>query len=306
VPPVPDAADRLRQLSRQLVAAADDLGADASRAELDNVVAELRVLIVRRFGRKPRAARGGGARHAILAHLLANVDQWLDGEELAAVSGIQAWARRVRELRVEHGYDIVERDDRYRLRRAEPDATTAERWRAMYAIRRSSGSGRDRVLAFLRAYVGQVVTRDDVDYVARIKEGTRRVRELRDYAGWPIASHIDDPGLQPRQYRLVSDNEDDRRDPRQRRYPEDLRARVFRRDRFTCRRCGRDRAAAEAAGDSRFYLEVHHMRAVAEQLDALPEDELNDESNLVTYCHACHVAETADFQRRRRRERRGD
>lgn len=86
---------------------------------------------------------------------------------------------------------------------------------------------------------------------------------------------------------------------------EDLRAHVFTRDQFTCQRCRRDRAHAEAAGDSRFYLEIHHRRAVAEQLDALPVDQLNDERNLVTYCHACHRAETAEFQRRRRRERGG-
>jgi hypothetical protein len=43
---------------------------------------------------------------------------------------------------------------------------------------------------------------------------------------------------------------------------------------------------------------------VAEELDALPAEELNDPDNLVTYCHRDHLAETAAFQRRRRSERR--
>ncbi|ODQ98280.1 hypothetical protein BHQ21_25965 [Mycobacterium sherrisii] len=283
---------------------ADNFGAESARSELDAVVTELRVLVVRRFGRKPRAARGEGARHAILDYLQANLGQWVDGEELAAVSGIQEWARRVRELRVQEGYAIDEHDDRYCLRRADPDAATAARWRMMYRIRRSGGSGRARVMAFLGACVGEVVSRDDIDYVARIREGSRRVRELRDEDGWPIASHIDDPGLQSGQYRLISDDPADHRDPRQRLYPEDLRARVFERDRFTCQHCGRNRAKAEAAGDTRFYLEIHHRTAVAEQLDALPAEQLNDERNLITYCHACHRDETAKFHRRRRAERR--
>lgn len=304
MPSIADAADRLRQLARELDSLADTFGQETSPSELDAIVAELRVLRVRQFGRKPRAARGEGARHAVLAHLQANVGTWLDGEELGVVSGIQEWARRLRELRVEHGYEIDERGDRYRLRRAEPDTATAARWQTMIAIRRSGGSARDRVLAFLQAYVGEVVTRDDIDYVARIKEGSRRARELRDEHGWPIESYIDDPVLQPGQYRLVSTDEADRRDPRQRLYPEKTRARVFERDNFTCQRCGQNRANADAAGDRRFYLEIHHRNAVAEQLDALPVEQLNDESNLVTYCHRCHLRETAEFQARRRAERR--
>lgn len=300
------AATDLRRLAHQLSKAANNLEAATTRTELDKIVADLRILIARTFGRKPRAARGEGARYAILDHLLSNIDDWIDGEELAAVSGIQEWARRVRELRVEHGYSIDERNDRYRLRKAEPDAESADRWRLMYKIRRSSGSATDRIKLFLQAYVGVVVTRDDIDYVARIKEGSRRVRELRDEDGWPIESHIDVAFLTPGQYRLISDDPNDRRDKRQRLYPENLRARVFERDNFTCRNCKRDRVHASATGDTRFYLEIHHLIAVAEELDSLPAEELNNPQNLITYCHACHLRETADFQSRRRKERSGD
>ena len=49
------------------------------------------------------------------------------GDELHAVSGIHEWARRVRELRVEHGYDITELGgSSYRLERVEPDRNARE------------------------------------------------------------------------------------------------------------------------------------------------------------------------------------
>ena len=301
-----DTAKLVRKLAKRLDGLAGDLTADAaSRDAFEDVVVELRALVARHFGPRPRAAHGQGASFKVLGYLKANVGRWVHGDELAAVSGIQEWARRVRELRVEQGYDIEERDRRYRLRRTTPDKAVAEKWRTANAIRIRPGSARDRIAAFLAASVGTVLTRDELDYVAKIKEGSRRVRELRDEYGWPIESHIDDRAMQPGQYRLVSADPADRRDTRQRLYPEDLRARIFERDNYTCQKCGRDKLKAGAAGDTRFYLEVHHRNAVAEQLDALPADELNDEANLVTYCHADHLIETAEFQRRRRGERGG-
>lgn len=300
-----DPASRIRELARRLEDIADGLSEQTTRAPLDGVIADLRIFAVRQFGRKPRAAPGEGGGPQILRHLQNHVGEWLDGEELAVVSGIGEWARRVRELRVEQGYDIIQDEGKYLLKDAEPNAELAARWQTMNRIRNSDGSGKGRIQAFLRAYVGEVVTRDDIDYVANIKEGSRRARELRDELGWPLESHIEDPLLRPGEYRLVSFDEDDLMDARQRYYPENLRARVFERDEFTCQNCGQNRIKAEAAGDRRFYLEVHHRHALADQLDDLPADQLNDESNLVTYCHRCHRRETAEFQARRRSERRG-
>ena len=255
------------------------------------------------LGPRLSQSHGSGGKQRILTYLREHMGTWVTGEELRAASRIGEWARRVRELRVEQGWPIEEDGGRYRLTASEPDEEAVERWRVLNGIRRREGNARDRIRALFEARVGEVVTRDELDYVARIKEGSRRTRELRDQYGLPIESHIDDPRLQPSQYRLVSADEEDRRDPRQRLYPEKLRSRVFERDRFTCQECGRDRASAERAGDQRFYLEIHHRKAVAEQLDALPETDLNDIDNLVTLCHADHLRQTADFQRRRRSER---
>jgi 5-methylcytosine-specific restriction endonuclease McrA len=302
-----DAAAALRGAANSVAEFADKVEAgEAKRDELDQTVAEIVGAQRRHFGPRPRARRGEGGRHKLLAYLRERVGQPVYGEELAAIAGIGEWARRIRELRHEHGYEISELGgSAYRLESAEPDEGRAREWQLANEIRRRPGSGLSRISAFLEAKVGQVVTREQLDYVARIKEGSRRVRELRDEHGWPINSHIDEVGLRPSEYRLVSADPDDRRDPRQRLYPEDLRERVFARDDYTCQRCGRNREKALAAGDTRFYLEIHHKTAVAEELDALAPEELNKEENLVTLCHRDHKEETGKLQERRRRERRG-
>lgn len=93
----------------------------AGREQVEDAVADLRAAVVRAFGPRGPAARGKGGKARILFYLKAHVGEWVYGDELAAVSGIGEWARRVRELRVEEGYDIEEESGLYRLNRAEPD-----------------------------------------------------------------------------------------------------------------------------------------------------------------------------------------
>jgi biotin operon repressor len=301
-----EALARLRSAAAALAAFANRAEAgEATREELDVIIAAVARAERELFGPRQRRPRGTGARRRILEYLQLHVGQPVLGEELAAVSGIQEWARRIRELRVEEGYEITELgDSTYRLEALEPDAEAAALWGLLNSIRRRKGSARERIAALFEARVGDVVTRDQLDYVARIAEGVRRTRELRDEFGWPIQSHIDDPELKPGEYRLLSAHPADRRDPLQRLYPEELRERVFKRDNYTCQVCGRDRVAALAAGDTRFYLEVHHRTAVADDLAAMPKEERNNIDNLIAVCHADHVRETAELQRRKRRERR--
>ncbi|HMN42260.1 MAG TPA: HNH endonuclease signature motif containing protein [Phycisphaerales bacterium] len=301
-----DSVARLREAAKLLLDVAERMKEGrAQRDELDEVVAEIVGAQRETFGRRPRARPGEGAKSKILAHLQRRVGEAVYGEELAAVSGIQEWARRVRELRVEDGYAIAELgNSTYVLEEAEPDDAAAARWGVLNEIRQRPGGARLRVGQLFEAFVGEVVTNKDIDYVSRIAEGVRRQRELRDEFGWPIASHIDDPSLRSGEYRLVSSDPADRRDPSQRNYPEALREEIFARDNYTCQVCGRNRSRAHAAGDTRFYLEVHHRIAIADELAALPKSERNDPANLVTLCHSDHLLETAKLQKKKLRERR--
>jgi hypothetical protein len=301
-----DNARRLRRAGGRLLTLTEKLEAgEARREDFDQIVAEVVGAQRDHFGPRLRAPRGQGAKQQILDYLQRHLGWPVHGEELAAVSGIQEWARRVRELRVEDGYEIAELGaGTYQLERAAPNIEKAQRWQLANEIRNSSGSARQRIERFFQANVGEVVRREQVDYVSGIAEGSRRVRELRDEYGWPIASHIDEEGLQPGEYRLLSAEPKDRRDPLQRLYPENLRRQVFERDDYTCKVCLRNREKALAAGDTRFYLEVHHKVAVADDLESLPKRERNNMENLLTLCHADHLKETAKLQKRLARERR--
>ncbi len=299
-------ANRLRRAANDLRKLAGRVQSGcAKRDDLDRIVAEIVGVQREQFGPRPRAPRGEGAKAKILAYLKQRVGQEVYGEELRVASGIQEWARRVRELRVEDGYEILELGrSTYLLKSTRPNRERAEQWQLANDLRNRRGSARTRIGEFLEANVGRVVTRDQIDYVARIAEGSRRVRELRDEFGWPIESHVDDPELQPGEYRLISKAKQDRRDPSQRLYPDDLRQKVFERDKYTCQVCGRDRAKAEAAGDKRFYLEVHHKVAVADELASLPPRDRNRLDNLVTLCHSDHIRETRKLQQKKRKRRK--
>ncbi len=67
-------------------------------------------------------ARGpaSGARNRLRAHFLINLGRVMDSSELRQVSGdISEWARRVRELRTEEGYQILTHHDRSALKPGE-------------------------------------------------------------------------------------------------------------------------------------------------------------------------------------------
>ena len=301
-----ESAKKLRRAADELARLADRAATgDAEREEFDQLLADVAGAGRGVFGPRVRARSGDGAKVRILAYLQKNVGHAVHGEELGFASGIQEWARRVRELRVEDGYDIVELGNSiYRLERAEPNKERAEQWRLAHELRSQPGPAVARIEAFLTANVGDVVSREQIDYVARIAEGSRRVRELRDEHGWPINSHIDEPDLQPGEYRLLSTDPADRRDASQRLYHEDVRRRVFERDGYRCRVCKRNREAALAAGDTRFYLEVHHTVAMADDLASLPVAKRHDLANLTTLCHSDHLRETAALHQRKREGRR--
>lgn len=222
----------------------------------------------------------------ILAYLKLFVGETLDGKELAVVSGIQEYARRVRELRVQLGYKISTRNtsdalrsDEYRLETTEPDAGAASKWKLMNGIRRKKGlSGMDRALALLKECVGKPVTGEEIKYVAKIRSAERRVRQLRTEHGWRIVTrHTGRPELPNDAYVLESEQQLPEHD---RRIPDDVYDQVLERDGNRCRNCGWSFAKRSRAGRRQF-LEVHHV--VFHRLGGGHEPE-----NLITLCNVHH------------------
>jgi hypothetical protein len=64
-----------------------------------------------------KGAAGQGARARLRHHFLANIGRIMGSDELRDVAGgISEWARRVRELRTEEGYQILTHNDRSDLK----------------------------------------------------------------------------------------------------------------------------------------------------------------------------------------------
>ena len=226
----------------------------------------------------------------------------IHGDELMVVSGIQEWARRVRELRREHGWAIAsgatlmemgkeeetgrsELDvfqilpEEYILLSIEQDREAAYRWRLANDIRRKKNlSVKNKILQFLRENVGRIVTGEELRYVAGDKtEWARRVRELRTEEGWPIITKTTGrPDLPIGGYLLEQDRQIPAHD---RHIPDSVRGQVLRRDNYSCRECGWNHALWNPS-DPR-HLELHHCEHHAKGGE-------NTEGNLITVCNICH------------------
>ncbi len=152
------------------------------------------------------------ARERILHYFLKYPGVVISGDELHVISGIQEYARRVRELKVQFGWPIVsgltarqmaeenefplpdvdvtlmEPSD-YILLSVNQDRDAAHRWHLANEIRKEKIGVRDKILKYMRKNVGQKITGEELKYLAKDKsEWARRVRELRTEYGWPIVT----------------------------------------------------------------------------------------------------------------------
>jgi len=233
-----------------------------------------------------------GARERIRRYLIANVGEVIRGAELQVVGGISDYPRRIRELRVEHGYRIVTgvgndpdagielRPDEYVLLDAEPDEDAARRWEITNRIRRMDDvGGRERILRFLKEHVGEVVTSEELSYVTDdAKEFARRTSELRTEDGYPIHTQLTGrPDLKQGEYTLESLTRI--AEPHDRSISTEVLKLVYRRDNNTCQNCGWNQELFTR--DDPRYLEVHHRVGHA-------EGGSNEPRNLVVLCNRCH------------------
>ncbi|BEP13290.1 hypothetical protein acdb102_16010 [Acidothermaceae bacterium B102] len=222
------------------------------------------------------------AQERLLRYLKRHVGEVLSGDALSGVAAISAWARRIRELRVEHGWRIETINQRrglavgeYVLASDTPDDALAATWQLASRLRRSTLSRSQKGLELLKALSPEPADKEQLSYVMEISSYSRRLREL-DEQGWDIRSNVDEPSLPSGSYRLASLEQR----PQRVRKAIKLRTQVMERDKFTCQDClGR-------AGTLDVPLQVHHRQGVA-RLGG------NDEANLVTLCANCHAGRHA-------------
>lgn len=241
------------------------------------------------------------ARDRILHYFLKYPMVIISGDELLVVSGIQEYARRVRELKVQFGWSIVSgltarqmaeenefplsnidiksiRPSDYILLSIEQDRDAAHRWHLANEIRRENTAVRDKILKFLRENVGQKVTGEELKYLAKDRsEWARRVRELRTEYGWPVVTrNTGRPDLEIGVYLLEADRQSPEHD---RHIPDPTKRKVLRRDNYKCTVCKWSHDDWNRS-DPR-HLELHHKKYHAKGGD-------NTESNLITVCTVCH------------------
>lgn len=229
----------------------------------------------------------------------------INGQELMVVAGIDDWARRVRELRVEHGWKILSgvtaadilqewqdeegappididlremQSDDYILLDPNQDREAAHRWKSANRIRRLNLSIKNKILMFFKENVGNEISGEELRYVANNKtEWARRVRELRTEDGWPVLTKTTGmPELPVGIYVFASA----RQSPKEDRAVKDaLRRQVFVRDQYRCRDCSWHPKQWNRSDPRN--LEAHHE---------IPHSKggKTTKENLTTLCNVCH------------------
>ena len=251
------------------------------------------------------------AKGRLLAYLQIHPRLLIDGRELALVSGISEWARRIRELRVEEGWRIYSgmtfsdmaadpeedlaalsaelgfdprlcRPSEYVLMSEDPDHDAKDRWVLANGLRKRVKKGlavRKAIQLYLEANIGKPIPGEELRYLANDqKEWARRVRELRTQLGYPVLTkmqgRIDLPvGV----YVLESSR---KFEPHDRKISDATRVAVLERDSFACRICRWTRQQA-SPDDPRRNLELHHIEHHV-------AGGANTADNLITLCNVHH------------------
>ena len=241
------------------------------------------------------------ARDRILHYFLKYPRVIINGDELLVVSGIQEYARRVRELKIQFGWSIVSgvtakemhAENEFPLKNINPesmgpsdyiliskrqDRDAAFRWQLANDIRKENIGIRDKLLKYFRANVGKQITGEELKYLAKNRsEWGRRVRELRTEFGWPVMTRNSGrPDLDIGVYLLEADRQSPEHD---RQIKDAVKREVLRRDGYKCTKCNWSHEEWNRS-DPR-HLELHHEKPHAEGGE-------NTEDNLITLCTVCH------------------
>ncbi len=242
----------------------------------------------------------GAAKDRILFYFRKYVGQVLHSEEFLVVSGIQEYARRIRELRVQEGWPILSgqtikdmldaeeladqsiedlKVDTYVLLKDEQDREAAYRWNLANSIRKENWGLKKKFLEFFIKNVSKPVTGEELSYLAKGAAGwPRRIRELRTEEGWAIRTkNTGRPDLPIGAYILEDLRQGKVHD---RNIPDSILVKVLERDNYRCKKCGWS-IDQKTIGDPRHLLEVHHIKFHS-------KGGLNIEENLATLCNVHH------------------
>ncbi len=144
-------------------------------------------------------------------------------------------------------------------------------------------SSKTKIQLFLLANVGKIVSslelRDAVG--PEVSEWARRVRELRDEAGWPIITHNDSANLKPGEYMLTASPPERPDINFGRKLSAKVRAEVLDRNGFTCQMCGLTPGDIDPYTNRKVRLHVGHIK----DKSFGGKDEL---SNLRALCSTCN------------------
>lgn len=240
------------------------------------------------------------ARDRILLYMQQYPGIVIQGKELYIVSGISEWARRVRELRVQFGWSIINgltvktmidagelqeskidikkcNKNNYILISTLQDKEAAYRWNTANDIRKKDIGMKDKILLYFQENVGKNLSGEEIQYVAEGSEWARRIRELRTEEGWPISTKINGrPDLPSGVYILEENRQTPKHD---RKIPDNIRREVLKRDNYSCTKCGWNYDMQNKA-DTRI-LEIHHKTRHV-------DGGKSEVSNLITLCNICH------------------
>ena len=237
------------------------------------------------------AAAQVSARERIRLYLTKHAGIVIKAAELEVVSGISEYGRRIRELRVEEGYKILTghsndpenmvhlKPSEYLLLDTQPDSSASRDGISPNRVRREKeGGSKGRLIRYLMENVGQVISSEELYYVAKASEFGRRLRELRTEEGYAIATKFTGrPDLKMAEYVLESSERV--ADPHDRKIPYEIQKAVYERDNNTCRLCGWNHERWSKA-DPRI-LELHHITEHA-------AGGTNTQDNLAVLCSRCH------------------
>jgi hypothetical protein len=240
------------------------------------------------------------ARDRILCYMQLYPGIVIQGKELLLVSGISEWARRVRELRVQFGWSIINglivkamieagelevgkidieklTKNNYVMISSFQDKEAAYRWNIANDIRKKDLGMKDKILLYFQENIGKNISGDELQYVAQGSEWARRVRELRTEDGWPISTKVNGrPDLPSGIYVFEENRQTPKHD---RKIPDNVRRQVLIRDNYRCTQCGWNYNMQNKA-DTRI-LEIHHKTRHV-------DGGKSEETNLVTLCNVCH------------------